>query len=289
MPRPARKPRLSAIHRRTKGFKPPMGVAKSYAFALRTWLQEVQALILERMLDGWETNRVAFGGQLPSGQSRFDAPPSEYLGIRIAGIKVQLEQRLDPAKLGPQIKVMAKRVATANGDEFRRVIGISSKDTGLKPALDQFQDRNVGLIKTLVGKQLDDVRSIVEEAESGAWRVEVLSDKLKDSFGVSESRANLIARDQVLKLNGQLTQTRQKGAGITKYIWTTAGDERVRGNPDGPNPRGLHYDLDGTTQSWDAPPEISEDGRTGHPGDDYQCRCTAFPVLDELDGDDSEE
>jgi uncharacterized protein with gpF-like domain len=26
---------------------------------------------------------------------------------------------------------------------------------------------------------------------------------------------------------------------------------------------------------------VSDDGRTGHPGDDYQCRCTAFPVLED--------
>lgn len=261
--------------------KPPLGVALSYAATIRAWLEQFQAHILETVLPGWERNRVAFGGQLASSQSKFDT--SDFIGKKIAGIKVELEQRLDPAKLSPQIAKFAKRVATKNGEECRRVIGISTGDTGLKSTLDRFQDRNVDLITSLAGKQIDDIRGILEDAEIGAWRVEDLSAKIQASFGVNQSKADLLARDQVLKLNGQLTQTRQQNAGVSKYIWTTVGDERVRGNPTGKNPDGLHYELDGTVQSWAVPPTISEDGRTGHPGDDYQCRCTAFPVLEELD------
>lgn len=258
------KKRISARQRRTKGMKPPLGVARSYALLLRAWLEELQSEILERILSGWERNPVAFSG-------RFDA--SEFIGKRISGVRVLLEQRLEPAKLQPQIAKFAQRVQKKNGEEFRRVIGISSADTGLKTVLDRFQERNVGLIKSLAGKQLDDTRELLEKAEIGAWRVEELRKEFMMQFDVTKSKADLLARDQVLKLNGQLAQTRHQNAGITKYIWTTSGDERVRLS---------HVELDGTLQEWANPPIISEDGRRGHPGDDYQCRCTPFPVLEEL-------
>jgi SPP1 gp7 family putative phage head morphogenesis protein len=154
------------------------------------------------------------------------------------------------------------------------VIGIPTTDIGTTALIDQFRDRNVSLIKSLAGQQLNQIESLLEAADSEAVRVEVLRGRIQSSFGVTKSKADLLARDQVLKLNGQLTQTRQQNAGITQYIWRTSGDERVRES---------HSALDGTVQAWASPPVISDDGRTGHPGDDYQCRCTADPILPELE------
>ncbi len=48
----------------------------------------------------------------------------------------------------------------------------------------------------------------------------------------------------------------------THYIWRTRGDEKVRPS---------HAANNGKVFSWDSPPP------TGHPGDDYGCRCTAEP------------
>ena len=58
--------------------KPPLGVALSYAATIRAWLEQFQAHILETVLPGWERNRVAFGGQLASSQSKFDT--SDFIG-----------------------------------------------------------------------------------------------------------------------------------------------------------------------------------------------------------------
>lgn len=247
-----------------------MGVVQAYVNLIRGWLDEVQAAVLGLVLDGWDRNPVHFSGQVSRGDS-------DFITKKISGIKLELEERLDPAKLGPTIQKFALRVSKKNGEEFRRVIGITSRDTGLKTTLDHFQDRNVAEIKSLAGKQLTEIRGILEEGEIGAARVEDISKRIQDSFGVTKSKGDLLARDQVLQLNADLTKTRQTNAGITKYIWTTSNDERVR--PD-------HAELDGTVQSWAAPPVVDEkSGRTGNPGDDYQCRCIAFPVLEELDED----
>jgi SPP1 gp7 family putative phage head morphogenesis protein len=91
---------------------------------------------------------------------------------------------------------------------------------------------------------------------------------MSERTDVSDSRAKLIARDQVAKLNGQLTMERQIDMGVDSYIWRTVGDERVRET---------HVDNEDQTFTWDNPPV-----ETGHPGEDYQCRCWAEPVLPEF-------
>ncbi len=131
-----------------------------------------------------------------------------------------------------------------------------------------FMDANVSLIKSLVGYQIDDIQKLLESSEATGLRVEELRKQIQDRFDVSKSKADLLARDQTLKLNGAITQARQRNAGVEKYVWTTSGDERVREE---------HAALEGQVFSWDNPPP------PGHPGEDYQCRCTAFPILEEFD------
>lgn len=128
--------------------------------------------------------------------------------------------------------------------------------------------QNVDLIK--VPDRIKSVleRELADPLEAGV-RVEELLAHLQEQFGFDARRAELIARDQTLKLSGQLQEERQTQAGIRRYVWTTSGDERVRED---------HADLDGRVFSWDDPPitnasEVARGrpARRGHPGSDFQC------------------
>lgn len=81
-----------------------------------------------------------------------------------------------------------------------------------------------------------------------------------------QSRVNFIVRDQVSKLNSQITQARQVAAGIEQFKWVTVGDDRVRP---------LHRQINGRVYSWDVghPTE-------GFPGQPPNCRCHAEAVVD---------
>ncbi len=71
-------------------------------------------------------------------------------------------------------------------------------------------------------------------------------------------------------MNGDLSKFRQTNLGITQYVWEDSDDTRVRAT---------HAAHDGKIFQWDKPPLD-----TGHPGEDYQCRCWANPdfgVIDE--------
>ncbi|MGL5582386.1 MAG: phage minor head protein, partial [Cetobacterium sp.] len=63
------------------------------------------------------------------------------------------------------------------------------------------------------------------------------------------------------------TKTQFKGIGLKKFEWVTVGDNRVRET---------HADRAGQIYEWDNPP----DGQI--PGSDYQCRCVASIVVDEI-------
>jgi hypothetical protein len=62
----------------------------------------------------------------------------------------------------------------------------------------------------------------------------------------------------------QLSNEEQQEAGYTHYVWHTQGDDRVRG---------AHAVNEGRLFSWNNPPV------TGHPGEDYNCRCWAEPYV----------
>jgi SPP1 gp7 family putative phage head morphogenesis protein len=132
------------------------------------------------------------------------------------------------------------------------------------------RDENIKLVEDAGRDYAEQVRDVFEDPDNFGLAPDELKQLLLDRGGVSESRAQLIARDQTLKLNSALTKDRHERAGISQYKWSTSLDERVRP---------MHADLEGTTQSWDDPPVTNEQGEENHPGEDYQCRCIPIPIL----------
>jgi SPP1 gp7 family putative phage head morphogenesis protein len=169
---------------------------------------------------------------------------------------------------------IGRAVASENGRAINTVykgitgVDIFISEPWLKPELAIFANANVSLIKTLSERHFSAIELMVTDGIQRGLRHEEIAKALQDGpFSATPKQAALIARDQVSKLNGQLTELRQKQAGISRYIWRTVGDERVRES---------HQELDGQIFSWDDPPEV------GHPGYDYQCRCYAEPVIEDL-------
>lgn len=137
--------------------------------------------------------------------------------------------------------------------------------------------------------------SVSGGVQSGATAQSIMADIRNISSFISKSRAALIARDQVGKLQGTFTRSRQRNAGIDMYIWETAHDERVRGRPGGKyaKARPSHWAMQGKLCRWDNNAVYSRDGgktwvaRTPEmpraiPGSEIQCRCTALPYFDDL-------
>lgn len=135
--------------------------------------------------------------------------------------------------------------------------------------LKKWVEDNVGLISSIPEDTLEKMKDIVYDGFTNGKTTTRMVKEIQIVYGVSRRRAELIARDQTAKLNGHIQKAQQQDAGITEYIWSTTGDERVRRS---------HQELNGKKFSWDDPPENS-DGRKCHPGQDFQCRCIGRPVF----------
>lgn len=127
---------------------------------------------------------------------------------------------------------------------------------------------NVQLIKSIRSQYLDKVQNAVMQAMVKGTLNKDLAAQIKDLGKTTEKRAMFIARDQSSKLNAALTQARHEDVGIKKYMWSTSLDERVRDS---------HADKEGQIFEYANPT-----ADTGHPGHDFNCRCMAIPVLDDV-------
>lgn len=163
---------------------------------------------------------------------------------------------------------------------FKKMIGVNIvfDEPWLNQELNAFVKSNVELIKTIPRDFFEEIEGIMTRGARAGIRHEEIRKEIVSRFGVTRNRAKLIARDQINKFNGQLTKLRQESVGVSSYIWRTAGDERVRGNPGGrfPSARPSHFSRDGEEFEWSQPPE------GGHPGEAIQCRCWPEPVLDDF-------
>lgn len=135
-------------------------------------------------------------------------------------------------------------------------------------------EENVGLIKSMPQEALTEMQNIVSQGFKTGKSVTSIVGDIRTTYGIKKSSARLLARDQLGKLNSQLTRQQQTDAGVTEYVWSTSKDSRVRGS---------HRSLDGKTFKWSDPPVVTPPGKPArrcHPGEDYQCRCVALPVFD---------
>ena len=273
--------------RRANSPRPPRAAALAMTKAINSKLGQLEAVIerlLFPVLDEFAERGerpIAFSIDEPDdARTRVDAAIPRYVGARLEAIDLHLAEIFDERELVDGLEVIGKRVSTINATELQRVVGVSIREAAPEIAsnIEAWRALNVSRIKSLAGQELVEITQLLESSELIGARVEVLRKAIEDRFSVTRSKAALLARDQTLTLNSQIAKARQQAVGISEYVWTTSGDERVRTFDDGNTD---HSILDGKTFRWDTGADVG-DGRMLNPGEDYQCRCTAFPVLAEL-------
>lgn len=137
-------------------------------------------------------------------------------------------------------------------------------------------------IKKWTDKNILKLRKDVMANTLAGRRAESLVQLIMTNYGSSKEKAKFLARQETSLSMAAIRQQRYEKAGIKKYKWSTSHDERVRPQKGkGLNPFGNnHRILDGTVHEWSKPPIVDrETGRTANPGQDYNCRCVAIPIL----------
>jgi SPP1 gp7 family putative phage head morphogenesis protein len=171
------------------------------------------------------------------------------------------------------VDVASKRVAKHSTAEFDRLgIRVAAQDPALAAQIVSWKRGILARVRSIAEDSHAKLAKVLSEA--AGLRVEALRSRIEETFGLARSKAETLARTQILQLNAKITEGRMVAAGITEYIWTTAGDERVSE---------AHADLEGQRFRFDDPP-TDEDGNTGNPGEIRpNCRCQAYPVIPALD------
>lgn len=150
-------------------------------------------------------------------------------------------------------------------------------------AVIQMQEEMRTILRTIPEKYIDSVQKATFQSffQIPLPENRSLLEEIIELSGIAYERAKVIARDQTNKFTSVLAEARQTDLGIEEYIWRTAEDQRVVGNPSGKYPKvydpmmhGNHFARNGKIFRWDSPPE------DGHPGWAIQCRCYAEPILD---------
>lgn len=160
---------------------------------------------------------------------------------------------------------VSKNLKNQTGIDLSTYLGNSPR---IAEKVNAMTTANVQLIKSISSQYLDKVQNAVTQAVVNGKPNKDLVQQIKDIGKTTEKRAIFIARDQSSKLNAALTQARHEDVGIKKYMWSTSLDERVRDS---------HADKEGQIFEYANPP-----ADTGNPGHDFNCRCVAIPVLDDV-------
>jgi SPP1 gp7 family putative phage head morphogenesis protein len=263
----------------------PLGIERDYQKKVRAITVKVKNIINEEIVANLESIMSEVEALRPKNDSaRYDQTIGEKVAELFSATGVRIESEITDFEINQIAEGAASEVSAWNKDQITRVmkqglgVDLFQSEPWLAQELNIFAETNINLIKSNNAAFLKQTENLVYDGMRRGLRHEEIAKQIlgtgKDELGKvsrfknAKSRANLIARDQINKLNGQLNELRQKNAGVKKYIWRTNIDGRERSS---------HNDWNGKEFSW----------KTGspkgtNPGDEIQCRCYAEPVLDDL-------
>lgn len=288
---------------RSKGLKPqrwlyPYATESRYAATIRSWLKPIKDYVHAYLKENQEAVLRGDSADDSISALRFDAVPGKSFKVMIDSLNGWLGQYVptdaegvsgSPIYMG--LGAIADSVFNFNEGQYEKgawfALGVEFPvgEDWWEEARDMWAYQNYLMISGDMYKYVHDINGLVETAVTSGYTVKQLREQIMAlDDKITKKRANFIARDQIGKLNGQVTQARNEAAGLTMYIWETCNDERVRST---------HAAMNGKLCRWDDATVYSEDGGKTwidrpasavdlHPGFDYQCRCTAAAYWQEL-------
>ncbi|SSW67294.1 hypothetical protein AVE30378_02549 [Achromobacter veterisilvae] len=264
--------RRSRTPRPPKQWRYPLGDEQDYLRALRTQA-EAAILAVERYVLP-ELPRVLRQDDL---RNTPEGPESWFESLRRAFMEALGAAMVDDGKAQGLAAMIAQRVEKYNKEQYHRLlrraygVDVFKAEPRLAGILRPWEAENIGLIKSIPEQYLDTLHGRVVAAVRRGTSLRDLTRQIRETYDLPRSRVELIARDQIGKLNGDLTEYRQTNIGVKKYRWRGVMDERERDE---------HVEREGQEFEWDKPPP------DGHPGKPIRCRCWAeavLPALDDLD------
>lgn len=264
----------------------PQKYAREYFRELRRLIEADRKLIRKAFVDEVQPRIHEYRAEIERIAAN-TARPASHLRVNDAlhEIRRVIERLRDNADRAIFAGLVIERLARQFVEQTDRYIKVSFRQqvsrilgfdpTAHEPWLRSFLEtavhENVSWIKSIAVEQHNQIETIILQGVRRGESINDMARAIADAGDVSLKRARFIARDQLGSLHGDLVKARQTRLGLKRFTWWTAADERVRDE---------HAELHGEVFDWDKGAEVS--GRRIWPGTDYNCRCVAQIVEEDL-------
>lgn len=235
-----------------RSFKTPVAAEKDYARSLKKLARAVGGVI-ETHIDGVKI--IDEAGMLKK--------LNEYSKVITPWATKQ------SSKMVGKVSASNKRAWQSKSALIGRLFRENLAEGHVDLAAQRLVHEQVKLIQSIPTEAAERAQKLSMEAVLNGSRIDEIAEELQRTTDVTENRAILIARTETSRSNAAISRARAQSVDSKQYIWHTADDGDVRES---------HAEMEGTVQSWDDPPTLSDD-MTGNPGEFPNCRCWAEPIL----------
>ena len=248
---------------------PPNAIISGYANEIKRRVVGVIRSALKPLFDALP-HLVA--GHAAERDVRRDAAEAQEAMQLFADAERAVQDQIGPVLM----REMARRAADEAGRmqanqlsrQLKALVGVDvhARAKAEDSIVDTFVNENVALIGGISKRTLDKIARMTVRGLADWTSASELSAKLQKQLGFADDRADMIARDQLSKLNGQLNHARQQELGINRFIWRHNGKSK--------DPREDHLARDGQVFNYDdfEPDEL--------PGQPCNCECVSDPLVD---------
>jgi SPP1 gp7 family putative phage head morphogenesis protein len=122
------------------------------------------------------------------------------------------------------------------------------------------------------------LRLLVRDHVLAGDRADELEKIIESSFGVAKRKAKFLARQESMLMLTAFKESRYKEIGIDSYKWRCVTGTPA--HPTRPTHKALNdRSLKGEVFQFSNPPIDDKDGSRHNPGQNYNCRCVAVPIV----------
>ena len=264
---------------KNKLLRAPRGIPKAEALYLKIATKigkEIEQAALESFDGVIITEEFPIQGQLRVRTEDATIDYKRYLE-RMERYRQRILEITDKSRLVGFLREVARQASSSNAFDIAQVLGIRPPEleTGL---LQSWIEENVRQIDRISARQATRIEEVLQRATDEGVRHETIVQDIQQASGKSVTQARLIARDQTLTINADLTETRHKNLGIHRYKFGDSRDSRVRSH----HARLGDRSRAGEVFEYDNPPMGggTTEREAGNPGQGILCRCLAYPELD---------
>lgn len=265
---------------RIKAPKSPRGIERKFASDVGSMVKLMSRIYRKQAIEALNAGTInKFADVLnktPDGRQAFtDAQTGNYSKIFLKlsnAVQKKLLSRFSNTRIDEMVGKRLNEVDKSNSSRLYASIesklGVSAKELAATEGMKATRNALIAETSQWIKKTRDET---LEYFTSNTLRAMTLGqglDKIMSEFdGMAEEReghARFVAQNQINNYNSIMTKTRAQEVGVSKAIWRTEGDDKVRES---------HADRDGKEFDLSEGCYSSVDGEHLLPGVDYNCRC----------------